>query len=259
VRGRDFTASDAVDGANIGAIDETMAKAYFRDRDPVGRTVTLDSVSYTIAAVVRDVQEIRDLRSKPIRRLYFATIPPSDRPRTFELAVHVVGRPAASLVEPLRRALSTLDPTVPFTVTPLDERIRRTVGEELLLTKMTVFFGALALALAALGLYGVTSYSTAQRTAEFGLRTALGAEPGAVTRLVVGEAARVAILGIVVGLPLGLLATRLIRNAMFGVSPLDWPSLSTAVAVLVFTSLVASWVPARRAGRVSPIEALRTE
>ena len=75
VRGRDFSASDAADGANIGAINETMAKAYFRGRDPIGRVVTIDSVSYTIAAVVRDVEELRDLRAKPIRRLYFATIP----------------------------------------------------------------------------------------------------------------------------------------------------------------------------------------
>ncbi|HWH51859.1 MAG TPA: FtsX-like permease family protein, partial [Gemmatimonadaceae bacterium] len=169
------------------------------------------------------------------------------------------GASAANVVEPIRRALSSIDPNVPFAVTPLSVRVRRSVGEELLLTKMTIFFGALALALAALGLYGVTAYSTAQRTAEFGLRTALGAEPGTVTRLVVGEAARVAAIGIVVGVPLGLLATRVIRGVMYGVGPLDWPSLSIAVSVLVCTSLVASWLPARRAGRVSPIEALRTE
>jgi putative ABC transport system permease protein len=259
VRGRDFSASDAVAGAKTAAINETMANAYFRGRDPIGRTVTLDSVTYTIAAVVRDVAEIRDLRAKPIRRLYFATIPPSDRPQGFELTVHAAGASAASLVGPIRRVLSSIDPNVPFTVTPLSVRVRRSVGEELLLTKMTLFFGTLALALAALGLYGVTAYSTAQRTAEFGLRTALGAEPGTVTRLVVGEAARVAIIGIVVGVPLGLLATRVIRGVMYGVGPFDWPSLSIAVAVLVCTSLVASWLPARRAGRVSPIEALRTE
>jgi predicted permease len=258
VRGRDFDAHDVDDSTNAGAINETMARWYFPGRDPIGRRVVLDSVAYTIAAVVPDVQEGRNLRAKPVRRLYFATFAPSDQPQSFELEVHVTGNPAR-LVEPLRRAVASVDGTVPLDVAPLSDRVRRSAGEEVLLTKVTLFFGILALVLAALGLYGVTAYSTARRTAEFGLRTALGATPGGLTRMVVGEAARLTLVGVAIGIPLGLAATRLIRRQIFGVGAVDPPSLSAAIFVLVVASLIASWLPARRAAGVSPLEALRTE
>jgi ABC-type antimicrobial peptide transport system permease subunit len=218
----------------------------------------MDSVVYTVVAVVRDVQEDRDLRAKPVRRIYFATFEPSDQPQSFELEIHVTGDPAR-VEEPLRQALMSVDRSVPFSFEPLTNRVRLSLAEDILLTKLTLFFGLLALALASLGLYGVTAYSTAQRTAEFGLRTALGADPRAVTRMVVGEAARLAVVGVSVGLPLSLLATRLIRGHMFGVSAIDAPSVSVAILVLIGASIVASWLPARRAAAVSAIEALRAE
>jgi ABC-type antimicrobial peptide transport system permease subunit len=105
----------------------------------------------------------------------------------------------------------------------------------------------------------VTAYSTSQRTSEFGLRAALGAEPSEVTRMVLGEAARVAIIGVVIGVPAGLAATRLIRAQLFGVGAIDLPSLSIAIVVLVATAVVASYLPARRAAKVGPLEALRLE
>jgi ABC-type antimicrobial peptide transport system permease subunit len=128
-----------------------------------------------------------------------------------------------------------------------------------LLVQVTTFFCVVTLVLAALGLYGVTAYSTSQRTSEFGLREALGAEPGDVTRMVLGEAVRVALIGVVIGVPAGLGATRLIRAQLFGVGTIDLPSLSIAIAVLVATAVVASYLPARRAARVGPLEALRLE
>jgi predicted permease len=258
VRGRDFNAHDVDDSSYAAAINETMANAYFRGRDPIGRTVVLDSVTYTIAAIVRDVKEARDLRAKPVRRLYFATFPTSERPQSFELQIHVRGEPAR-FVEPLRRAFAEVDHAIPIGIRPLVDRVHQSVAEDILLTRAITLFGLLALALAALGLYGVTAYSTAQRTGEFGLRVALGAQPGAVTRMVVGEGVRLAVAGVVVGLPFGLLATRLIRQEIFGVSPVDAPSLVATVAVLVSAALLASYVPARRAAAVGPLEALRAE
>jgi len=258
VRGRDLEPRDADANTYAAAINQTMANAYFRDRDPIGQTVTMDSASFTIAAVVRDVQEDANMRAKPVRRLYFATFAPSDLPQSFELLIRVRGQPA-SFVEPVRRALATLDPTVPVDVEPLTARIRGAVAQDILITKVTLVFGGLALALAALGLYGVTAYSTEQRTAEFGLRTALGAEAGAIARMVVGESTRLAIAGVVIGIPLGVAAARLIQRQIFGVGVVDVPSLSVAIAVLVAASLVASYVPARRAAGVSPLDALRAE
>jgi len=128
-----------------------------------------------------------------------------------------------------------------------------------LLVQVTSFFCFVTLVLAALGLYGVTAYSTSQRASEFGLRAALGAEPGHVTRMVLGEAVRVAMIGVVIGVPAGLAATRLIRAQLFGVGTIDLPSLSIAIVVLVATAVVASYLPARRAAKVGPLEALRSE
>jgi ABC-type antimicrobial peptide transport system permease subunit len=124
---------------------------------------------------------------------------------------------------------------------------------------VTTLFGALALLLAALGLYGVTAYATSQRTGEFGLRIALGAEPRSVSRMVVREALVLAAAGVAAGLPAGVAAARLIRDQMFGVGPLDPPSLAMAAGVLTMTALVASYIPARRAARIAPLDALRAE
>lgn len=257
VRGRDFTASDVDGRTHAAAIDETMANAYFRGHDPIGRSITLDSVAYTVTAVVRDVQE-RDLRAAPQRRMYFTTLTPSPLPQSFELEIHVRGDPAR-LVEPLRQALASVDPTVPVSVEPFSARIRAALAEDVLIARVTIVVGLLALGLAALGLYGVTAYSTQQRTSEFGLRSALGAAPHEVAAMVLGEAARLAVAGVVIGLPLGIAATRLIRRQIFGVGVVDAPSLAIATAVLVIVSLAASYIPARRAAGVSAMEALRAE
>jgi ABC-type antimicrobial peptide transport system permease subunit len=122
-----------------------------------------------------------------------------------------------------------------------------------------MFFCIVTLVLAALGLYGVTAYSASQRTSEFGLRAALGAEPGDVTRMVLSEAVGLGLMGVVIGVPAGLAAARLIRAQLFGVGTIDLPSLGVAVVVLVTTAVVASYLPARRAAKVGPLEALRLE
>jgi ABC-type antimicrobial peptide transport system permease subunit len=117
----------------------------------------------------------------------------------------------------------------------------------------------LALLLAALGLYGVTAYATSRRTAELGLRLALGAQPGWLLRMVIGEGAALAGLGVLVGVPAGLAASRLLRTQLFGVGPFDLPSLGAAVVVLLVTALVAAYLPARRAAATDPLVALRAE
>jgi macrolide transport system ATP-binding/permease protein len=236
-----------------------MAKRYFGARDPLGGTVTLaDTLHYSIVGVVRDFQS-RDVRGTPRREMYIVfNNPNTGNAGTAKLVVHVRGDPSR-FVGPIRRAIEDVDATLPTAVDPVNDLVRGTVSQDVLLVQVTMFFCIATLVLAALGLYGVTAYSTSQRTSEFGLRAALGAEPGDVTRMVLGEAVRVAITGVVIGVPAGLAATRLIRAQLFGVGTIDLPSLSIAVLVLVATAVVASYLPARRAARVGPLEALRFE
>ena len=258
IRGRDIEPRDLATVPPATVINETMAKRYFGARDPLGVTVTVDSVPYTIVGVVRDFQS-SDVRDKPRREMYLAFNDPTQGDAgQAKLAVHVRGDPSR-FVGPIRRAIEDVERTLPIVVDPVNDRVRATVGKDVLLVQVTMFFCIVTLVLAALGLYGVTAYSTSQRTSELGLRAALGAEPGDVTRMVLGEAVRVAIMGVVIGVPAGLAATRLIRAQLFGVGTIDLPSLSIAIVVLVATAVVASYVPARRAAKVGPLEALRLE
>jgi predicted permease len=254
LRGRDFTAADMTQAHKVCVIDATMAAHYFRGRDPIGGTVVLDSEPLTIVGIVRDV-EYGDVRARPTRRLYLPDVA-SATPRSIELQLQVRGRPE-QFVGAVRQAILGVDRTVPASVEPLLDRVRRSISQDLLLMQVTTFFGGVTLVLAALGLYGITAYATTQRTGEFGLRAALGAEPWRVARLVVRDALLVALSGIAIGAPIGIAAATLLRATLFGVRPFDPMSLGASVGLLVATVVVASYLPAWRAARVSPLEALR--
>jgi predicted permease len=261
VRGRDIEQQDLETSSvatSTAVINETMAKRYFGGRDPVGATVTIGRAPYTIVGVVRDFQS-SSVRGKPHREMYLAfNDPTAGETGQAKLAVHVRGDPSR-FVQQIRQVVEATAPGLPVRVDPVKDLVRGTVGQDVLLVQVTVFFCIVTLVLAALGLYGVTAYSTSQRTSEFGLRAALGAEPGDLTRMVLGEAVRVAVIGIAIGVPAGLAATRLIRAQLFGVGTVDVPSLSIAIAVLVATAVIASYLPARRAANVGPLEALRSQ
>lgn len=258
IRGRDIDRQDLETVPPATVINETTAKRYFGARDPLGVRVTLDSVPYTIVGIVRDFQS-SDVRGKPGRELYVAfNDPTTGDAGQARLVVHVRGDPS-HFVGPIRRAVQDVDRTLPIAVDPVNDLVRGTVSTDVLLVQVTMFFCLVTLVLAAFGLYGVTAHSTSQRTSEFGLRAALGAEPGDVTRMVLGEAMRLGLAGVVIGVPAGLAATRLIRAQLFGVGTIDLPSLSIAILMLVATTMVASYLPARRAANVGPLEALRSE
>jgi predicted permease len=258
VRGRDIQPRDLETVPPATVINETMARCYFGARDPLGGTVTVDSVPHTIVGVVRDFQS-NNVRDEPHREMYLTFNDPSKGDAgQAKLAVHVRGEPSR-FVGPIRRAIEDVDPALPVFVDPVNDRVRETVSKDLLLAEVTMFFCIVTLGLAALGLYGVTAYSVSQRTSEFGLRAALGAGPGDVTRMVLGEAVRVAIMGVMIGVPAGLVTARLIRAQLFGVGTLDLQSLSIAIVVLLATAVVASYLPARRAARADPGAALRAE
>lgn len=186
-------------------------------------------------------------------------MPQTDRSQYhYILEVRVAGDPSR-LISSLRTALLAVDPNVPFSIHPLNDLVRASVAQNVLVTQVTAVFGMLALLLAALGLYGVTAYATSRRTGELGLRLALGAQPGGLLLMIIREAAALAGVGVLLGVPVGLAATQLVRTQLFGVSQFDPPSLAGAVAVLLATALAACYLPARRAAATDPLVALRAE
>jgi predicted permease len=256
-RGREFTEEDNERSAKVVILNETMARYYFANGDALGRTITRRDSTLTIVGIARDVEE-QDVRAKPIRRMYLPSLQATETPGVLNLIVRGTGDPAA-LSKPLLTALSEIDAALPVTAMPVNALVQGSMGQSLLMTQVISFFGALALLLAALGLYGVMAFTTARRTSEFGLRVALGAGASSVTGMVLREALGLAAVGFVVGLPAGVLATQLIRSQLFGVDAFDPITALGATIVLAFVALVAAGVPALRAARVSPLEALRAE
>ena len=260
LRGRDFLAGDAAASSKVAVVNETLARFYFGGGDAVGRRLSLDGVDYEIAGVVEDVQG-HGLRDEPVRRVYFAMaqLPADQRPGQVRLVVRVRGDPAR-LVVPLRRALLGAGSSlVVLSVEPLSDLVRETMSQDRLVARVVTFFGILALVLATLGLYGVIAYATIRRTNEFGLRLALGAHASDVVRMVVGEALRLLGVGVAIGVPAAVAGTYVLRNRLFGIDAMDAPSLAASVGALAVAAVLASAIPALRAARVAPTEALRAD
>jgi predicted permease len=258
LQGRDFTPNDHETAPKAAVVNQTMAAFYFKTGSPLGRYVTADSATWTIVGVVADVQG-QDVRGVPERRLYLAAPQSLDPPTSLVFAIRTTGDPAR-LVDPVRRAIGEADPTLTSqSIYPLSRLIGESIGPTRMVAKVIALFGGLTLLLAALGLYGVMAYAAVRRTGEFGLRMALGAAPARVARMVLREALVLVAAGIVLGLPFAFAAGRVLRNQIFGIDLVDPPSIVLAVAVLGSAAVLAGFLPARRAGRVAPLEAIRAD
>jgi predicted permease len=255
VQGRDFEERDNETGGKVAVLNQTAARFFFPHGNALGAHISSDSSTYEIVGVVSDIEE-QDLRAKPTRRLYIPAFQMAETPGHFSLEVRTAGDPGA-LGESLRRSLAAVDPSLSLHVESLTNLIQESIAQDKLVARVVSVFGILALALAALGLYGVMTYATARRTSEFGLRMALGAEPGSVLRLVLGEAMLLVAGGVMVGMPAALGAMQLVKHQLYEIGLLDWPSILVALLVLSASAALAGYVPARRAARVGPLVALR--
>jgi predicted permease len=263
LRGRDIEPQDGEDGARVMVVNQAFADFYFPNESAIGRTVIQGEDAFRIVGIVADVKD-HDLRRPPARRLYvpfFRFAGDSSgwiAPVNLTLEVRASGDPAV-LTLPVRRAVRDLDASLIPNIDPLNVRMSRSIGDLRLISRVISGLGTVALMLAAVGLFGIMTYTTVRRTGEFGLRRALGAEPRDVTRLVLREAMLLVTGGVLIGVPSALLAARLLDGQLFGIGLLDLPSIALAVGVLGASAVLAAYLPARHASRVAPLVALREE
>jgi predicted permease len=260
--GRDLTDGEAAGASPVAVIDQQLASSLWPNDDPLGRRFRMagspDSTWFTVVGVVRHFRQgqLSDRDEDPASvyvPLYYLI------PRTTGLLVRTAGDPA-SLNSPVRAAVRAADPVLPvFEVMTLDEVRRLSFWQYGLFGWMFGVFGAVALVLAAIGVYGVISYGVAQRTQEFGVRLALGAQRRDVLRMVVRHGLALAGMGIAAGVVGALGVTRLIGSLLVNVTPTDPVSFAGVSTFLAVVALVASLLPARRATAVDPIIALRSE
>jgi len=255
-RGRVFTAAEWLDTADKAVITEAMATAYFPNEDPIGKRIRVSpKENFEIVGIVGDALQTLGLPPEPT--MYFPLFRGGYSFAT--LMVRATADP--NLVSlPVQKEMRSLDPDLPaVTVKTMDEMMWGATQQNRFGLALIGLFAGLAVILASIGLYGVLAYSVIQRTSELGVRMALGADGPAITKLVLWQGLKPALVGIVVGIGGGLAGTRLLQTLLYDVSPSDPIVLAAVVALLVIVTLAACFVPAWRATRINPVVALRTE
>ncbi|MGH7568094.1 MAG: FtsX-like permease family protein [Gemmatimonadales bacterium] len=260
LRGRGFTPADRAGAPGVVVINETFARLVWPGEDPVGKCVRLGSSRECreIVGVVPAAKRFAVIEEVTMH--LYLPLPQSDFSAPISaLLVRPVGRPD-DMVAAVQREMQGVQSNLPFArVVPLADLAAPSIRPWRLGTAMFGLFALLALVLSAVGLYGVLAYTVGQRTHELGVRIALGAQQDDVLRLVVGQGVRMAGLGIAVGAIVALLGGRAVASLLYGVSPHDPTVLSVAGGVLLAVAVLASYLPARRATKVDPMVALRTE
>jgi putative ABC transport system permease protein len=259
LRGRGFTERDEASGAPVIIVNETLARNYFPGEDPIGRRVSLGINNFTgdIVGVVGDVKHT-GLASEVHEEAYG---PYAQTPYWHSMTLVVRGATdPAALASAVRSAVAVIDGQQPLgTVRTLDQVLSESMAAPRFRTILLGLFAAAALVLAAIGIYGVISYSVSQRRHEIGVRMALGARPADMLKLVVRQAMVLASIGVAVGTLAAYAATRVLSSLLFEVSPTDPGTFAGVAVVLASAAFVASLVPAVRATRVDPLIALRTD
>jgi putative ABC transport system permease protein len=265
VRGHGFTDSDRMGTTPVAMVSESAARKVWPDVDPLGHEIRIgtrfglggEQAGGAIVGVVGDVREHGPASPSP-PTLYLAH---AQWPVDFmTIVAQARGGDPAALIEPARAMLRELDADVPmFAVRSMPQIVSNAVAQPRLYMVLIVCFAGTAMLLAAIGLYGVLAYAVGQRTREIGIRLALGARRSEVLGMVLSQAGRLVIVGVVLGLFVALLASRLLQAQLFEIAPSDITTYLAVAIGLVAVSMLASWIPARRAARIDPMTALRQD
>ena len=277
LRGRGFTAADNETTAPVAIINEAFVKRFFRsDEDPVGQHFGMNlpelASTFTVIGVVRDAKFAGFQLDRPARPMFYVPLAQNvvykdEAMQRLELGSHFIGgivlvtNGGAGAIESLvTRTLAGIDPSLTIaSVRTMEDQVALSFNQERAVASLAELFGVVALLLAAVGLYGVTAYTVAQRTNEIGIRVALGANRGRVVDLVLRHAFQRVGAGLLLGVPLAIGAGRLIAAQLYGVSFWDPIALSVACGSLALCALIAALIPAVRAASIPPMRALRTE
>jgi predicted permease len=257
--GRDFADSDTASSPHVGIINEEFAKRFLPNQNPLGHTIGTPGGEYTmtVVGVVKD-HKFRSIEEEPIPMAWYmyAQIPVLG---AMNVDMRVNGAPL-SILPAAQKVVQKLDPNLPL-IKPMTQRAQydTTISSQILFAHLAEFFGLLAVVLVATGLYGTLSYRVNRRTAEIGVRMAMGADRGQVVWMILRDSLRLTVIGVVAGVPLAMFIGRALSSSLYGVKPLDTLTYVLAIAGVAVVALIASAAPASRAASIDPLRALRTE
>jgi predicted permease len=265
VAGRGFNSGDTETSPKVAVINRKLAQQFFPGMNPIGRKfrgisagINGEQEPFEIVGICSDTY-FNNFRTDPPATYFvpYRQIHDISSGMTYEIRTHV--KPE-SLLPLLRRAVQSVDQNLPLVdIRTQTEQIDDTIQQERIFASLTAAFGVLALILASIGIYGIMAYTVSRRTNEIGIRLALGAQARQILTMILRETSWLAVLGVATGLGGALLLTRLVRSMLFGLKPNDPTTLVASAGLLFAVALLAGWVPARRASRVEPMQALRHE
>ncbi len=276
IRGRGITEADTATSQKVAVVNQEFVKKFFPKEDPIGRHFGVFQQKYAgafeIVGVVADAKyssphdKFRPMYFRPLNQVLAVSADDPNELMAEGNSLYINSITLRFREQPqnvdrmVRRVLNDIDPNLTITdLRSLDDQVGQNLGQQKLMARLTMLFGLLALVLASVGLYGITSYAVARRTNEIGLRMALGADRSNVLRLIMRGAFAQVIVGLVIGIPIALLGGKLVSDQLFKVSFYDPLSIAIAVGVLSMAAAIAGFIPATRAASIDPMQALRTE
>jgi predicted permease len=263
IAGRAFGAQDTENSPKVAVINESMARRFFPSGSPIGHRFAVGETpdhpgEIEVIGVVKDAKYM-GLDEGSLLAAYFPCTQNVGFYGNFEVR-YAPGANRREIISRVRSSIAEINPNILVdSVSSLEDQVNRSIATQSLIARLTSFFGLVAVFLACIGIYGLLSYSVARRTSELGIRLALGAQSRVLQWLILRESLLLLTVGLAIGIPVSLTSTRILKSLLYELSPLDPMAISTAIVAVAVMTIAAAWLPARRATKINPIQALRAE